>query len=161
MEGLGWHSPRQSKNDQISTHQSPLHQIFTSYPSWVVLTVSHSKILYKLVVSVKAYPHAKNQHHSSIDSWNIIDLILRITFGRPRYTWAHLYKWTWSNRYICVYLTTCKKWTSYLGLFKLNALNHFGYVWPYPPEMIEKICYFYWFFTTCKKLTSWLKSFLR
>ena len=154
MDGLGWYSSHQSKNDQISTHQSPLHQIFTSYPSWVAVTVIHSKILYKLVVSVKAYAHEKNQHHSSIHSWNIVDLILRIIFGRPRYAWAHLYKWTRSNRYICVCITTYKKWTSYLGLFKLIALNHFGYVWRYPLEMIEKICYFYWFFTTSKKLTS-------
>ena len=28
--GLGWYSAHQSQNYQISTHQSPLHQIFKS-----------------------------------------------------------------------------------------------------------------------------------
>ena len=143
MGGLGWYSLHHSKIDQISTHQSPLHQIFTSYPSWVAVTVSHLKFLYQFVVSVEVYTYVKNQHHSSNQSWHIVDLILRITFGKPRYAWPHSYKWTGSNRCICVCLTTCKKWTSYLGLFKLVALNHFGHVWPHPLEMIEKNCYFF------------------
>ena len=83
---------------------------------------------------------AKNQHYSSNQSWHIVDLILRITFGKPRYAWPHSYKWTGSNRCICVCLTTCKKWTLYLGSFKLVALNHFGHVWPHPLEMTEKNC---------------------
>ena len=34
--------------------------------------------------SVQAYPCVKTQHHSSIQSWHISDLILRITFERFR-----------------------------------------------------------------------------
>ena len=49
------------------------------------VTVSHSKSLYQFVASVEAYPYAKDQYHSSIKSWYVADLILRITFGRPRY----------------------------------------------------------------------------
>ena len=32
MDDLGCNSPNQSKSDQISTHQIPLHQIFKSSP---------------------------------------------------------------------------------------------------------------------------------
>ena len=81
------------------------------------VTVSHSKSLYQFVASVEAYPYAKDQYHSSIKSWYVADLILRITFGRPRYAWPHPYKWTESNRCIFVRLTTCKKSTWYLSLF--------------------------------------------
>ena len=89
----------------------------TNGKPWVknkTITVSHSKLLYQFVVSVEAYPYAKNKHRSSIQSWHIADLIWRITLGRLKYAWPHPYKWTGSNRCICVRLTTCKKSTSYL-----------------------------------------------
>ena len=89
----------------------------TNGKPWVknkAVTVSLSKLLYQFVVSVEAYPYAKNQHHSSFQSWHILDLILRITFGSLRYAWPLPYKWTESNRCICVRLTTCKKSTSCL-----------------------------------------------
>ena len=72
-------------------------------------TVSHSKLLYQFVVFVEAYPYSKNQHHSSIQSWYIVDVILRITFGRSGYAWPHPYKSTESDRCICVLLSTYKK----------------------------------------------------
>ena len=59
MGGLGWYSPHQSKNDQISTHQSPLYQIFTYYPSWVALTVNQSKLLYQFVASAKVLAYCR------------------------------------------------------------------------------------------------------
>ena len=114
-------------------------------------TVSHSKLLYQFVVSVETYPYSKNQHHSSIQSWHIVDVILRITFGRSGYAWPHPYKSTESDRWICVLLPTYKKWTSHLGLFYIVSLNNFGHVWPYPREMVRRNGYFYWFSTTCKK----------
>ena len=84
---------------------------------WVknqAVTVSHSKSLYLFIVSVETYPYVKNQHQSSIQSWHIADLILRITFGRLGYAWPHPYKWTESNQCIYGHLITCKKSTSYL-----------------------------------------------
>ena len=72
---------------------------------WVknqAVTVSHSKLLYQFVVSFEAYPYAKNQHHDSIKTWHILDLILRITFGRLRYAclkslWACLTIPIWND----------------------------------------------------------------
>ena len=49
--------------------------------------------------------------------------MLRITFGRLRYSWPHPYKWTESNRCICVRLTTCKKPTAYLQQVFSNQLH--------------------------------------
>ena len=71
-------------------------------------TIIHSKLLYQFVVSVEAYPCSENQHHSSIQSWHIVDVVLRITFGRSRYA-LDTYKSTESDRCICVRLATCKK----------------------------------------------------
>ena len=53
-------------------------------------TIIHSKLLYQFVVSVEAYPYSKNQHHSSIQSWHIVDVVLRITFGRSRLYHTHI-----------------------------------------------------------------------
>ena len=66
------------------------------------ITVSICCFCWSLLVS-------KNQHHSSIQFWHILHLILRITFGRLRYAWLHPHNWTESNRCICARLTTCKK----------------------------------------------------
>ena len=88
----------------------------TNGKPWVknkAVTVSLSKLLYQFVVSVEALSYAKNQHHSSIQFRHILDLILRITFGRLRHAWPHPYNWTESNRCTCARLTTCKKSTSY------------------------------------------------
>ena len=41
------------------------------------------EILLQLIVPVVAYPYFKNHHNSSIQSCNIEDLILRITFEGP------------------------------------------------------------------------------
>ena len=67
-------------------------------PGSITRLLSYSKSLYELVVFVEAYTYTKKQHHISIYSWHIADLILRITFE--------------SNRCICVCLTTSKKLTS-------------------------------------------------
>ena len=101
----------------IGRMSTPHYWPDTDAKTWVknqALTVSNSKLLYQVVVFVEAYPYAKKQHHCSIQSWHVWDLILRITFGRLRYAGPHPYKWTVSNSCICVCLTTCKKSFSYL-----------------------------------------------
>ena len=47
-----------------------------------------------------------NQDHSLIQSWHIEDLLLKITFGMPRYAWPHPYERTKLCRSIYVCLTT-------------------------------------------------------
>ena len=69
---------------------------------------SHLKLRYQFFVFIEAYTCYKNQHHSSIQSYHITYLTLRITFDMPKCTWPHQYEWTESNRYICVCLPHAK-----------------------------------------------------
>ena len=102
----------------FSTHLTKVPPPYWPDPNGKSWAIGHSKSLYKFVVPVEAYPYAKkNHHHGSIQSWHIVNLILRITFGRPRCTWPHPYERTESNRCICVCLTTYKKSTLCLCSF--------------------------------------------
>ena len=81
------------------------------------------------------YQYVEKQHYSSIQTWHIADLRFEITFVMPRCVWPHLYEWTESNKCIYVYLTTCKKSTSYLhSLLRhswLTIWHQFGHVQTY------------------------------
>ena len=48
------------------------------------ITVSHSKSVYQFDVFIEAYPFEKNQHYSSIQTYYIPNLIVRITFGNAQ-----------------------------------------------------------------------------
>ena len=50
---------------------------------------SHLKLRYQFFVFIEAYTCYKNQHHSSIQSYHITYLTLRITFDMPKCTWTH------------------------------------------------------------------------
>ena len=67
----------------------------------------------------------KNEHHSSIQSWDIANLRLRINFGMPMCAWPHPSEWTESNRFIFVYLTTCKKINFISKFILINLITKF------------------------------------
>ena len=71
--------------------------------------LNYLKYLNQFAVSTDTYPYSKNQHHSSIKSWNIPDSILIITFGMSRCALQHIYTWTESQRCNYIFLATCKK----------------------------------------------------
>ena len=48
-----------------------------------LLPLKFWKSFLQLFGSVEAYPYAENQHHNSIQSWHIVDLILRINLEGP------------------------------------------------------------------------------
>ena len=73
--------------------------------------LNYLKSLNHFAVCIDAYPWAKTQHHSSIQFWHLVDLILGITFGIPKYAWPDSSEWT--QIYLRMPLTTCKKSTSY------------------------------------------------
>ena len=121
-------SPQQ-KFGNLSCIWEDVHPSLQTRRQWKILGQEpgcYCKLL-KITVSVCCFcwnlSICKNQHHSSIQSWHIADLIFRITFGRPRYAWPHPYKWTGSNRCICVRLTTRKKSASYLQSVFSNQLH--------------------------------------
>ena len=88
--------------------QSDSQREFLSWNSNGCL-LNYLKWLNQFVVSLDACPYAKNQHHSSMQSWYIADLILGVISGMPRCAWSHSYKWIESNRCFYECLTTYKK----------------------------------------------------
>ena len=58
--------------------------------------------------SIDAYPHAKNQYHSSRYSWHIAALIMGIAFGMLSCAGPKPYKWTELNRCTHVWQPTYK-----------------------------------------------------
>ena len=77
----------------------------------------------------------KNQYDSSILPWHIAYLIFGITSGMARCAWPHTYEWTELYKYVLiyVYLTICKKCTSYYGYF-LDIANSLFWITLGKPE---------------------------
>ena len=79
--------------------------------------LNYLKLLNQFAFCIDAYPCTKTQFQkiNSIQFWHIVDLILGITFGIPRYAWPQPSEWT--QIYLPMPLTTCKKSTSYKSPF--------------------------------------------